>query len=106
MIVISLGKWSRTLVNVVQKFRERKQQEEEFLKQNENFLQEISRAKRDLEIAHNNYNFAENSAMLECCIYEIKAAESRLDYCIRQAKKEGISCDFLMAEAAGGERFL
>ena len=105
MIVISLGKWGKTMVNLVQKFQEKKEKEKEILIQNENFMQEINRAKRDLEIAHNNYNFAENNAMLECCIYEIKAAESRLDYCISQAKKEGISRDFLMAEAAGGERF-
>ena len=57
----------------------------------EEFLSELLLARRDLETARNNYNFAKDSALLEYYIYEIKAAETRLNYYLKLAKQSGFS---------------
>ncbi len=55
------------------------------------FLAEIEKARRDLDAARNNYNFAKEPALLEYYIYEIKAAETRLNYYVKLAKKEKLT---------------
>ncbi len=71
----------------------------------EEFLRELHQARKDLEDARNNYNFAEDSALLEYYIYEIKAAETRLNYYITLAKRANLSNDgYLSSVFAGGKR--
>ncbi|MBE7022340.1 MAG: DUF2508 family protein [Ruminococcaceae bacterium] len=52
------------------------------------FLRELRHAQNDLEAARNNYNFVKDTGLLEYYIYEIKAAETRVNYYLRLAKKE------------------
>lgn len=54
----------------------------------EEFLRELRSAQGDLEAARNNYNFAGDTGLLEYYIYEIKAAETRVNYFLKLAKKE------------------
>ncbi len=54
------------------------------------FMREFEQAQLDLEAARHNYNYAKDSALLDYYIYEIKAAETRLDYYLQIAKKENI----------------
>ena len=57
----------------------------------EEFMQELIRARTDLNAARNNYNFAKEPALLEYYIYEIKAAETRLNYYLKLAKQNNLS---------------
>ena len=52
------------------------------------FLHELRLAQNDLETARNNYNFAQDTNLLDYYIYEIKAAETRVNYYLKLAKKE------------------
>ncbi len=52
------------------------------------FLHELRLAQSDLETARNNYNFAQDTNLLDYYIYEIKAAETRVNYYLKLAKKE------------------
>ncbi len=63
----------------------------------EEFLEEINRARKDLQSAQNNYNYATEPALLDYYIYEIKAAETRLNYYIKLAKKEKLSNENFLA---------
>ena len=63
----------------------------------EEFLEEINRARKDLQFAQNNYNYATEPALLDYYIYEIKAAETRLNYYIKMAKKEKLSNENFLA---------
>lgn len=54
----------------------------------EMFMQEFEQARLELETARQNYNYAKEPALLEYYIYEIKAAETRLNYYLKLAKKE------------------
>ncbi len=54
------------------------------------FIRQIDDATQELQHAHNNFNFATDAALLEYYIYEIKAAETKLNYYLRRAKAERI----------------
>ena len=49
----------------------------------------IFKAKKDLENANKNYEYAEGN-LIDYYLYEIKANQSKLDYLIRKAKENGI----------------
>ena len=49
----------------------------------------ILNAKKDLENACKNYEFAEGN-LIDYYLYEIKASQFKLDYLIRKAKEIGI----------------
>ena len=90
--------WFRSRLEKMQEEKQDKQKREEF-------FSELSRARRDLQAAHTNYNFAQEPALLEYYIYEIKAAETRLNYYLKQAKKDNLSNDgYLSSVFAGGRR--
>lgn len=52
----------------------------------------VVKARKDLENATRNYEFAEGN-LIDYYLYEIKANQSKLDYLIRKAKKQGIEFD-------------
>lgn len=73
--------------------------------QKEEFMQELTRARADLQTARNNYNFAKDPALLEYYIYEIKAAETRLNYFLKLAKENRFSNDgYLPKVVLGGSK--
>ncbi len=70
----------------------------------EEFMREFEQAQLDLDAARHNYNFAKEGALLEYYIYEIKAAETRLDYYLQIAKKENIKNSRFFAGMLDGYR--
>lgn len=52
----------------------------------------VIKTKKDLENAIKNYEFAEGN-LIDYYLYEIKANQSKLDYLIRKAKKQGVELD-------------
>ena len=53
-------------------------------------VKDIIKTKRELEFANKNFEFAEED-LIDYYIYQIKANQSKLDYLIRLAKKNGIN---------------
>lgn len=60
--------------------------------QDEELLSSIMEAKKNLEIAHKNFEFADNE-LVDYYSYQIKANSSKLDYLTRIAKSKGIVMD-------------
>lgn len=52
----------------------------------------VIKTRKDLENAIKNYEFAEGN-LIDYYLYEIKANQSKLDYLIRKAKKQGVELD-------------
>ena len=55
-------------------------------------LVSILKAKKDLENANKNYEYAEGN-LIDYYLYEIKANQSKLDYLIKVAKENGVQKD-------------
>lgn len=53
-----------------------------------NLQQEIKDAKLKVKIAENKFNFASTQEEIDIAIQDIEAAEMRLDYLLKLAKKE------------------
>lgn len=80
------------------RMRQDKAQEEKLDKQHkEEFFKELAQAQHDLDTARRNYNFAKEPALLEYYIYEIKAAETRLNYYLKLAKREQLSNEMFLS---------
>jgi len=56
----------------------------------------IIKAKNDLQIANDNFEFAEGD-LIDYFLYEIKANQSKLDYLLNKAKEIGIELDLVNA---------
>lgn len=54
-------------------------------------LREISKVKSDLSDAYNNFNYVEDSLMIDYYTYQIKAYETMFEYLIKKAKAIGIN---------------
>ena len=54
----------------------------------------IIRAKRDLNMLNENFETAEGD-LIDYYSYQIKANKSKLDYLIKEVKKQGISLDMI-----------
>ena len=52
----------------------------------------VIKTRKDLENAIKNYEFAEDN-LIDYFLYEIKANQSKLDYLIKKAKKQGVELD-------------
>lgn len=52
-------------------------------------IQEIIETKEKLKLAITNFEYAEDD-LIDYYIYQIKANQSKLDYCIKLAKRKGI----------------
>ena len=63
----------------------------------------IINAKNDLENANRNYEYAEGN-LIDYYLYEIKANQSKLDYLIKTAKKNGIQGDTVKSLMFKGKR--
>ncbi len=84
------GKSEEFLERIRFHFEKGKKAKQDKLEQ-EAFMHELVRARADLSAARNNYNFAKEPALLEYYIYEIKAAETRLNYYLKLAKQNNFS---------------
>ena len=64
--------------------RERKRSQTEFIAL-------IDQTKEELKTARDNFNFVTDATLVEYYIYEIKAAETQLDYYLKRAKRERVT---------------
>jgi len=96
-----------TYNNNIKMFRENKTMGYEYVKEsiikdktdNEKKLElivSIIKAKNDLQIANDNFEFAEGD-LIDYFLYEIKANQSKLDYLLNKAKEIGIELDLVNA---------
>lgn len=53
-------------------------------------LFEINKVKCDLQDAYNNFDFVQDSLMVDFYTYQIKAYEAKFEYLIKRAKAMGI----------------
>ena len=67
---------------------------EEKIKNEIELLKSILDTKRELIIANNNFESAENE-LVDYYSYQIKASKAKLDYLIRQVKEKGIHIDMI-----------
>lgn len=62
------------------------------LEKEHELIKNIILTSNELNIANNNYNFAQGD-LVDYYAYQIKANQSKLDYLIKLAKKQGIAVD-------------
>ena len=70
-------------INIVDKTEVEKEKE---------LIDNIAKTSRELKVANNNFNFAQEE-LVDYYIYQIKANQSKLDYLIKMAKRQGIKVD-------------
>lgn len=56
----------------------------------EDLIKNIINAKKDLERARINFEYASNNDLVDYYIYQIKSIQSKIDYLIKLAKTKGI----------------
>ena len=61
----------------------------------EELISNILRAKKDLNIARKNFEYAKSGDLIDYYIYQIKANQSKLDYLIKLAKAKGLIVDIV-----------
>lgn len=59
---------------------------------NAQLIQSILMAKKDLELANRNYEFAEGE-LIDYYLYQMKAIQSKLNYLLGKAKKKALIVD-------------
>lgn len=57
-------------------------------------LKSIIKTKRDLENSNKNFEYAEGE-LIDYYLYQIKANQSKLNYLLKKAKKNGIILDMI-----------
>ena len=55
-------------------------------------LSQIKESKRCLELAYSNFDNMTEPDLIDCSIYELKAAQARYEYLLSCAKEYNISC--------------
>ena len=63
------------------------------IEKEEELIKSILRAKKDLNVARKNFEYAKSGDLIDYYIYQIKANQSKLDYLIKLAKAKGIIVD-------------
>lgn len=61
---------------------------------NVELIKSIIKTKIDLDNANKNYEFAEGE-LIDYYLYQIKANQSKLNYLLRKAKKNGVIIDMI-----------
>jgi len=82
-------------INLKSEENELENEQQRLLVQKDTLLQEILQdilaAKRELLIATQNFNFADNNELIDLYSYQIIVAQSKCDYLLKKAKDNGIS---------------
>ena len=68
-------------------------------------IKSIIKTKLDLENASKNYEFAEGE-LIDYYLYQIKANQSKLNYLLKKAKKNGIIIDMIKQIEIKQKRYL
>lgn len=74
--------------------KELKLEEKTIEESNIELIKSIIKTKMDLDGANKNYEFAEGE-LVDYYLYQIKANQSKLNYLLRKAKKNGIIIDMI-----------
>ena len=61
---------------------------------NEEILLNVLKAKKDLENANNNFQYAEGD-LVDYYTYQIKALQSKMDYLVKKAKNNGLELNIV-----------
>ena len=75
----SIGVWS-WIMKKINKVKDEKNEIVDILK----------KAQADLDIAMNNYEFADEPALVDYYTYNIKAAQMKYEYLLKKAKEKGM----------------
>lgn len=78
----------------VKDIKELKLEEKTEEESNIELIKSIIKTKMDLDNANKNYEFVEGE-LVDYYLYQIKANQSKLNYLIRKAKKNGIIIDMI-----------
>jgi len=65
------------------------------IEKEDEIIRSIIRAKKDLETARRNFEYAKSNDLVDYYIYQIKANQSKIDYLIKLAKSKGIIVDLI-----------
>ena len=60
------------------------------IQREEEIIRNIIKAKKDLEIARRNFEYAKSNDLVDYYIYQIKANQAKIDYLIKLAKAKGL----------------
>lgn len=60
------------------------------IQKEEELIKNILKAKKDLEYARRNFEYAKSIDLVDYYIYQIKANQSKIDYLIKLAKSKGL----------------
>ena len=88
MILQSINEKS---IELVKKYREKidaRNSSKQAAKRKDFFLAVLKEAKEDVILKRNHFENVTEDKLLECCIIELTAAESRLNYYLSLAKRE------------------
>jgi len=61
-------------------------------------MQDIFVAKRELLLANQNFNFADNDELIDLYSYQIIVAQGKCDYLLKKARDNGINCSQFLSE--------
>jgi len=75
----SIGVWSW----IMKKLNNEKNEKDEM-------AEILKKAQADLDVAMNNYEFADEPALVDYYTYNIKAAQMKYEYLLRKAKEKGM----------------
>lgn len=67
----------------------------ELSKENKELILAVIKAREDLEIANKNFEYSDNTALVDYYSYQIKASKVRYDYLIKLIKEKGIMLDVI-----------
>lgn len=86
-------------IGIIKKYREKlekRAQQKASEEKKERFRIMLSEAKADLILKRNHFENATDEKLLECCIFELTAAEAKFNYYISLARSENmINDDYL-----------
>lgn len=85
--------------------RELKLEEKTEEESNIELIKSIINAKVELENANKNYEFAEEE-LIDYYLYQIKAGQSKLNYLLKKAKKNGVMVDMVKQIEIQKEKYL
>ena len=55
---------------------------------------DLEATKRSLEVAQSNFQNVVDEELIDCCIYEVNAAQSRYAFLLRKLKEcQGVTCE-------------
>lgn len=88
MTITDINEKSTGFIRKCREHLEKKQLSKENTKKKAYFLWALEEAKRDVALKRNHFENVTEAKLLDCCILELTAAESRLNYYLSLAKRE------------------